>query len=220
MGIRIPSFVIDFRRTSGRRRPMDTSDRISTVPSMPDRVPLSSTSAVLLAVAFGLLGGYLDLSLILARSAFGYDDVPVRVGRDFPWTVPVSHALLLLIPGLMVAAINRHRPGRVSLRVATWLFATLAFWGALLRLPLYGVGSLLLAAGLARVTGDALASRVLSARPIRLATAGLLGLLGVLAALSSGREASREARALAGLPTPPAGARNVILIVWDTVRSL
>ena len=58
-----------------------------------------------------------------------------------------------------------------------------------------------------------------SPRPIRLAAAGLLGLLGVLAALSSGREASREARALAGLATPPAGARNVILIVWDTVRS-
>ena len=53
----------------------------------------------------------------------------------------------------------------------------------------------------------------------RYACAGLLGLLVVLAALSSGRQAVREYRAVAGLPAPPPGARNVVLIVWDTVRA-
>ena len=54
---------------------------------------------------------------------------------------------------------------------------------------------------------------------MRYTLAGLLGLLGVLAALSSGRQAIREHLAVAGLPPAPPGARNVVLIVWDTVRA-
>ena len=54
---------------------------------------------------------------------------------------------------------------------------------------------------------------------VRYTLAGLLGLLVVLAALSSGRQAVREYRAVAGLPPPPPSARNVMLIVWDTVRA-
>ena len=53
----------------------------------------------------------------------------------------------------------------------------------------------------------------------RYALAGLIGLLIVLAILSSGRQAIRGHRALTGLPAPLAGARNVVLIVWDTVRA-
>ena len=47
----------------------------------------------------------------------------------------------------------------------------------------------------------------------------MLGLLAVLAAVSTGRQVIREQRAVAGLPAPPPGARNVVLIVWDTVRA-
>ena len=105
------------------------------------------------------------------------------------------------------------------MRAGSWLFATLAIWAALLRLPLYGACSLLLAAGLGRPISDAVATRGRSPRTVRYTLAGLLGLLGVLAALSSGRQAIREHLAVAGLPPPPAGARNVVLIVWDTVRA-
>ena len=52
-----------------------------------------------------------------------------------------------------------------------------------------------------------------------LVAAALVGLLGVLAALSSGWQAVREYRAVAGLPCAASGARNVVLIVWDTVRA-
>ena len=142
-----------------------------------------------------------------------------EAARDFPWTVPVAHAVLLLIPGVAIAAVSRLRPRFVSLRAASWLFATLAIWAALLRLPLYGACSLLLAAGLGRPISDAVASRGWHPRTVRYTLAGLLGLLGVLAALSSGRQAIREHLAVAGLPPPPPGARNVVLIVWDTVRA-
>ena len=40
------------------------------------------------------------------------------------------------------------------MRMGAWLFATLAIWAALLRLPLYGACSLLLAAGLGRLIGE------------------------------------------------------------------
>ncbi len=44
-------------------------------------------------------------------------------------------------------------------------------------------------------------------------------MLGLLAALSSGRQWVQEYRAVHGLASPPPGARNVVLIVWDTVRA-
>ena len=88
-----------------------------------------------------------------------------------------------------------------------------------MRLPLYGVCSLILAAGLGRQIGDAVASRSSSPADGAIHDAGLLGLLGVLAALSSGRQAIREQLAMAALPPPPAAAKNVVLIVWDTVRA-
>jgi arylsulfatase A-like enzyme len=181
--------------------------------------PLSPTSAFALAVSFGLCAGYLDLVLMHIKSLFGNDDVPVRVGRDFLWTIPVGHVLLLLTPAMLIAAVNRLRPGLVSLRVGSWLLATLAIWAAALRMPLYGACTLFLAAGLGRPISDAVATHGPSSRRSRYAVAGLLGLLGVLAALSSVRDAVRESLAVARLPASPPGARNVILIVWDTVRA-
>jgi arylsulfatase A-like enzyme len=84
---------------------------------------------------------------------------------------------------------------------------------------MYGACSLLLAAGLARPISNAVVAHRLDSRPMRSIRAAILGLLILLAALSSGRRAVGEARAAAGLPSPPPGARNVVLIVWDTVRA-
>ena len=185
----------------------------------PGRIPLSPTAAVLLAVSFGLCGGYLDLGLIAFKRLCLNPEGSFRSPRDFPWTVPASHAILLIIPGVAVAAVNRLRPRALSPGVASWLFATLAIWSALLRIPIYGACSLLLAAGLARPISGAVVVRGLGSRPMRSIPAAALGLLIVLAALSSGRRAVVEARAIAGLLPAPHGARNVVLIVWDTVRA-
>jgi arylsulfatase A-like enzyme len=197
---------------------MDTLPAKSVSRRTPSRIPLSPKAAVLLAISLGLCGGYLDLLLMLVQSLWWTDDVPKRLGRDFPWTVPVGLALLMLVPGVMVAAVNRLRPGLVSLRAGSWLFATLAIWAALLRMPLYGACSLILAAGVSRPVSAAIAYGR-SPRPVRSALAGSLGVLAVLVALSSGWQAIREHMAMDGLPLPPPGARNVVLIVWDTVRA-
>jgi arylsulfatase A-like enzyme len=183
------------------------------------RIALSPTATVLLAIAFGLCGGYLDLSIMLFKKLCWNEEGYFRNARDFPWSVPVGHAVLLLVPGAVVAATTWLRRKPVSLRATSWLFATLAIWGALLRMPMYGACSVLLAGGLGRLTSDAVAAHGLRPRLVRGSLAAIFGLLCVLAALSSGLQAVREYRALAGLPPTSPGARNVILIVWDTVRA-
>jgi len=175
-------------------------------------------AAILLPIACGLAGGYLDVAIIVLKKYFWNGLKSYGSGRDFPWSVPIGHVVLLLIPGVMLALVCRIRPRPMSLRAGSWLFATLAIWAALLRLPLYGVSTLLLAAGLGRVISGQVAALCQRPRQARYTFAGLLGLLVILAALSSGRQAVRESSALVALP-PPSNARNVVLIVWDAVRA-
>jgi arylsulfatase A-like enzyme len=185
----------------------------------PGRISLSPASAILLAISLGLCAGFLDIGITVLGKYCWNKDGYFRNAPDFPWTVPAGHAVLLLVPGLVTAVLSCRRRGRISLRAGVWLLASLAIWGALLRAPLYGACSLLLAIGLGRVIGGAVASRGLEPRRLRYVALALLGLLAASAALSSGWQAVREYRTIAALPRPQAGARNVVLIVWDTVRA-
>ncbi len=180
---------------------------------------LQPLAAIGLAVAFGLGGGYLDLLILGVKKYVWNHPKYFWAARDALWTVPLAHAVLLLGPGLLVALVNALRPGWVSWRMGAWLFGMLAFSGAFLRLPLYALGSVALAVGVAWVFSDALTSWPEGGRRGRWALAGLLGCLGVLAAASSGWRMIQETRAVAALPQAPAGAKNVLLIVWDTVRA-
>jgi arylsulfatase A-like enzyme len=187
--------------------------------SAPDQTRLSPLSIVLLAMSFGLFGGYLDLGVLLFKRFFLNPEGSFRSARDFPWTVPVGHVALMIVPGLVVATINGIRRKPLSLRASSWWFATLASWGALARLPIHNVSSLLLAAGLGRLVSAPVASLGLRSRALAGIRVSMAGLLIVLAVLSSGWQVLQEYRVVAGLPAAPAGARNVVLIVWDTVRS-
>jgi arylsulfatase A-like enzyme len=185
----------------------------------PRLVPLGPMATVLLAILFGLCAGYLDIGILFFKRYCWNIEGHFRTARDFPWTVPAGHAFLMFVPAVFLAAVNRLRPVPMSLRSGTWLFATLAIWSALLRMPLYGGCGLLLAVGLGRLVGDAVASHGLRPRQTRVIAAAIFGVFVVLAFLSSGWQAIREYRTVAGLPPAPAAARNVILIVWDTVRA-
>jgi arylsulfatase A-like enzyme len=199
--------------------PAKSTSPIAAARRRPRQIPLSPAAAMLLAISLGLCGGYLDVGITLLSKYCWNRDGYFRNARDFPWTVPVGHAVLLLVPGLVLAALSCRARGRISLRTGVWLLASPAIWGALLRAPLYGACSFLLAIGLGRVIGGAVAARGLEPRRLRYVTIALLGLLASSAALSSGWQAVREYRTVAALPRPPAGARNVVLIVWDTVRA-
>lgn len=180
--------------------------------------PLNARSTLLMAAWIGLVGGYADLLLMfLRRKALG---IYYLQGREFPWTVPLAGLALVMAPALLTVLANRIRPGLVTRHAAAWLFTTVALWGALLRLPLYASASLLLAAGVGRWasrTAVATAGR----RPIaaRLSLVGLFAAVAATAVATTGRHAWADYRAGAGLPQPPVGAPNVLLIVMDTVRA-
>ena len=180
---------------------------------------VSPSTVIMLAISCGLAGGYLDLVFIVSKKFLWNGLKNYANAHDFPWSVPVGHVVLLLIPAALLGGCQWLRPKPISMRAATWLFSALAIWAALLRLPLYGVCTL--APGRrTRAAVQWLDRGPFSApRQARLALSGLLGLLVILAAFSSGWHALREYRAMANLPAPPSNARNVLLIVWDTVRA-
>jgi arylsulfatase A-like enzyme len=182
---------------------------------------LSPRSALMLAAWFGVVGGYYDLAVIFLKRDVFHLSLYYEQGRFFRWVVPVSDLVIMLIPGLIVAAISRFRPGLLSPRRAVWLFATLAIWGPLLRLPLYGAATLLLAAGAAHALSGWVARQLLRARWFApLSLAGLAGVVAITAVTSVARHARTESQSLASLPTPPpSAAANVLLIVMDTVRA-
>ena len=127
--------------------------------------------------------------------------------------------VLLLIPALLLTLLNRLRAERLSLPASSWLFATLALWSALLRLP-FMVSPPASGRGTGRLAGGAIAV------PFSAPAAGLdhLG-ADCWACWASWRPLIRPARMPGNtehrprLPPPPSQARNVVLIVWDTVRA-
>ena len=62
-------------------------------------------SAIALAISFGLCAGFLDVGIIVLSKYFWHSDGYFRIARDFPWTVPAGHVVLLLVPGVVVALV-------------------------------------------------------------------------------------------------------------------
>ena len=114
-------------------------------------VGLSSGFALILAAWFGLVGGYLDLGSIFVKRDLFHASVYYELGRHFRWTVPVANLAILMLAGLLVAGAIRLRPRLISWRFGVFVFATLAIWGPMLRAPFYGVASLFVAIGSARL---------------------------------------------------------------------
>ncbi len=197
---------------------MTTTSR-ENVAAPPSRTFLAPAAAMMLSISLGLCGGYLDLVITLLGKYCWNSDGYSRNARDFPWTVPAGHVILLLGPGLVIAVINSRWRASISQRAGVWVLASLAIWGALLRAPLYGACTLLLAVGLGLLVADRIVLHGLAPRRLWCVASGLLGLLAVLAALSTGWQTLDEYRAVTGLPAAPSGAGNVVLIVWDTVSA-
>ena len=73
-------------------------------------------AAILLAISFGLCAGYLDVAIIVFKKFCWNPEGYYRTARDFPWSVPVGHAVLMVIPGL---AGGRREPAPTETRLAT-----------------------------------------------------------------------------------------------------
>jgi len=181
---------------------------------------LSPRAAIVWGLWFGIAAGYLDLGMLLIKRDLFHATVYYEQGRNFYWTMPLAASALMMAPGLVVAGINSIRPGTISARSASWLLATLTLWGPLLRAPIHGAASLLLAAGMGRFLSRGLARHAVGFNQLAgLSLFWLVPLVCTTAVVSLRRQALAEARFLARLPAPPKDAPNVILLVMDTVSA-
>lgn len=174
--------------------------------------------AVLLALGFGLLTGWLELGLVLAQRRPGgaVSMASLRTNRHFLWMIPAADLALFAAAGLVAAAAGRRRAA-----VAWRLYPGLAALTLLLDVEgLHGAACLALAAGVGVRLGPPLGR--LAARHRRAAAGGAAVLAAALVALvPTAYLAVRtaERRALSALPPPRPGAPNVLLIVMDNVRA-
>ena len=179
-----------------------------------DATPRFGPASVLIwATWFGLVGGALELAVFLARCLY-FDPRNLNVGRHFPWMFPVAGLVIALLPGIALAVASRVWPGRISARVAVGIFSFPAYLGLLFRLPIATAACLVLAAGLAARTAGPIARR--AAGFDWFARRSLVVMVGLLALTGAWRGRGNQQSATI---SPPTGARNVLLIVLDTVRA-
>jgi arylsulfatase A-like enzyme len=182
---------------------------------------LRTAPATILVVAIwiGLTAGFLDLGLMILKKRLTGDDF-YRLSDHFRWIIPAGVGVLTLLPGTALAMVARLRRGTVPLGPAVGLLSFVGFLDSCSRLPLELWSSLLLSGGLAvqsaRLVGG---RREPFVRMVRRTSPLLVGALLAILLLSVGGRAWSEYRARATVPPPPANARNVLLIVWDTVRA-
>jgi arylsulfatase A-like enzyme len=182
------------------------------------RVGAGATTILLLAAWIGLLAGFLDLGLMVVNRLFDGDFY--RLSNDFVWIIPAAVAVVVLLPGAVLALCARLRRGGLSLSLAVGLLSFVGSLDVCGRLPFAFWAALLFSGGLAVQFSRLVRRRSGTFLNLVRSTAPLLtGIVLAAMGVTLGGRAWSEHRAAAALPPPPRGARNVLLIVWDTVRT-
>lgn len=173
---------------------------------------------LLVAVWVGLTAGFADAAAVVVHRRWIEHDF-LRLGGDFVWLIPLGVTSLVLAPAVVLALIVWSRHGAVRPGTVAGLLGFVGFLDVSARFPLAVWAAFLLSGGLAAQLAR-LVNRHSSgfARLIRWTVPPLAGLLAAAVLVTIGGRAWAEYRARAALPQPPPDARNVLLIVWDTVR--
>jgi arylsulfatase A-like enzyme len=191
--------------------------RAAALDSHPTRI--AGPKILLLAAWIGLVAGFLDLAILVARKRFIEADF-YRLGDDFPWLIPLGVTVLLLVPAIGLALFARTRRRSVRLGVAVGLLSVIGILDFTVRLPIALWACLILSAGLAAQFARLVAPRGPAfLRLVRGSVPVLAGALATLMLVTIGRRAWSEHQASAALPPWPPSARNLLLVVWDTVRA-
>ncbi len=168
---------------------------------------------------FALAGGLVEVTLLGVKRLVLHHEV--RLGPQVVWMTPTADLLLALAVALLLAPFVRRWRSLGSPRVVASVFSFLAVLGVLLvEHWSYPAGIVVLALGAGIQVG-----RLVGASPGRVrrfALRTLPALAGIVLVLGIGLNAYvrvRERLALAALPAARAGAPNVLLLIWDTVRA-
>ncbi len=178
----------------------------------------TAAAVLLMAIGIGLAAGFLDLGVFIVRISVLEGEF-YYLSQDFVWMVPAAVAGLVLLPGTILALIAQLRRGAMRVDIVVGL---LVFFGSLdvaarLSLDLWTAPFLCggLAVQSARLTRSHTGAFLIL---VRRTTPVLVGGLLATMVVTVGGRAWSEHRASATLPPPPI-PRNVLLIVWDTVRN-
>jgi arylsulfatase A-like enzyme len=196
----------------------------ATPPSAPP--PRASTGrqvadVVLSAAAFALIGGLLHAAVSWVRRDVLRDLLRTWMSPDTSWMAPLGYLVLFLgaaIPVVLVVSLVRRLP---ALRLSVFIFGTLAAFSFVLLFPrLHQYAALALGLGIGAQLASAAGRRVEAWRR-RLGQVVVAGGLLTVALWSyqTGERFVHERRALAALPSAPADAPNVLLLILDTVRA-
>jgi arylsulfatase A-like enzyme len=191
----------------------------------------SSKNALIMAAWFGLLTGFAEASLVAAQKfvLLRFEPQALRpfifMFQEFNphrvWMAPVANLVLFSMVGLLLIVGALVWPRLISLRIATAVFASLAFFSLLLMVrPIARYTAFMVAAGLGIQSARLLLRwRVVSSPSLWRATTWMLGLVIALAIGVFGWQEWTERIELAELPPPAPNAPNVVLITLDTVRA-
>ncbi len=180
---------------------------------------VTPATIVLTATWVGLIAGFLDLGLMVINRRFINEDF-YFLGGNFVWLIPVGVTILVSVPAIVLVLIARIRGEAVRLGVAVGLLSFFGFLDISARLPVAFWAALLLSGGLATQLARLVSGRCqVFIQLVRRTVPVLAGALLMIMVGTIGGRAWAEHRATTALPPPPPGARNVLLIVWDTVRA-
>ena len=181
--------------------------------------PVQPGAIILLGLWFGLVTGFAE-SLVLGIRSYGLGHL-IHVSWHFPWMVPLADALFFLLPALALSIVARIAPRFIPFRLAAFLYLAMSILALLLMYPrILPWAGALLAAGLAfQIARTVSRHRLGMERLVRRTLVPFAGLVLLLAFGMLGYQRVNESRTLARLPSPGAGAPNVLLIILDTVRA-
>ena len=166
---------------------------------------------------FGLVAGFLELGAFLVKCNL-LDPRNYNLSRHFVWMYPVAGLAIVGVPGTLLALASLVKQRRLPSAVVIGVLAFVTALGVAFRAPIATVACLLLACGIGFQAGRFFGARAATFhRCVRRSLPALLVLLAATAAVSLGR--GIVPRAGAGMPRPPTGSKNVLLIVLDTVRA-
>jgi arylsulfatase A-like enzyme len=185
-------------------------------------VRIGAATILLVAASIGLVAGFVDLGQVVLAILKNHLDGQrlFRMGHDLVWIIPTAVTVVVLVPGLVLALIAWIRRSGLRLGFVVGVLSFVGFLEFVTRYRISFWSTILLCGGFASVCARLAERRSRGfLRLSRLTTPALLGTLIVVAVVTLGGAAWSEHRSLARLPAPPTTAPNVLLIVWDTVRS-
>jgi hypothetical protein len=178
-------------------------------------------TVLLFALWIGLVGGFLDLGLLILKQHLNGDRF-FRLGDHFFWLIPAGITVLIMVFGLFLALAGLMWRGAGFLRVAIGMLTFIGTLNASARLPIAPWSVILLSAGVAvqaaRWAGGGERRCNSFVWLVRRTTPLLAGGLLSLILIWFGERVWSERKVKALLPSAPTTGRNVLLIVWDTVR--